>query len=214
MTCWNWVPPVMLAIGIAFTLARDGQEAMPLRQPLGVAVPAQMGEFSGKDLELSEDVREVVGVSSYLLRDYRSASPQAAAGFFSVYIGYYEQQSQGETIHSPRNCLPGGGWEPLESAPVRVQTPEGTVVVNQYVLQKGRHRALVLYWYQGRGRVEANEYAVKRDLLLDAALKGRSEEALVRIVVPILGDDQHSAGRLAAQVATLLVPATASALPL
>ena len=48
--------------------------------------------------------------------------------------------------------------------------------------------ALVYYWYQGRGREESSEYVVKWDLLKDAALYGRTEEALVRIVVPINAD--------------------------
>ena len=58
-------------------------------------------------------------------------------------------------------------------------------MVNRYLLKPDSHRALVLYWCQGRGRVEANEYIVKWDLLRDAAVRRRTEEALVRIVVPI-----------------------------
>ena len=86
------------------------------------------------------------------------------------------------------------------------------IPINQYVLQKGDQRSLVLYWYQGRGRVEASEYKVKWDLLRDAALRRRSEEALVRIVVPML-DSGDAAARLAAHVADVLVPAVDSALP-
>jgi EpsI family protein len=84
--------------------------------------------------------------------------------------------------------------------------------VNRYLLQRGQERALVLYWYQGRGRIAANEYAVKFDLLKDAALSGRSEEALVRVMVPIRGAEEESL-RLATTVAEAIVPAVYRALP-
>ncbi len=88
----------------------------------------------------------------------------------------------------------------------------GAITVNRYVLQKRKQRALVLYWYQGRGRVEANEYAVKWQLRVDTALRRRSDEALVRIIVPITGSEAdafHVGSELAAQVA----PAVSAALP-
>lgn len=208
---WQWLPTALLAVGVLLTFTLDTQKQMPLRQSLGSVVPRELAGFAGEDVALSNEERVATGVSAYLMRTYRRAD--VAADFFSVYIGYYDQQSQGKTIHSPRNCLPGSGWEPLESVPVTLETRAGPVVVNQYVLQRGDQRALVLYWYQGRGRVEASEYAVKRDLLLDSALRGRSEEALVRVMV-LMNEDQNSAVQLATRVASQLVPAAAAALPL
>ena len=70
----------------------------------------------------------------------------------------------------------------------------------------------MLYWYQGRGRVESGEYAVKYQLLRDAALRGRTEEALVRIMVPLTGDPAQSL-KLASEVTSLVVPALDEALP-
>ena len=130
----------------------------------------------------------------------------------TVYGGYYDSQTQGRTIHSPKNCLPGSGWEALESEMATVETPNGPVSVNRYLLQNEDVRALVLYWYQGRGRVQANEYLVKWDLLRDAVLRQRSDEALVRIVVPLSGSEEDSF-RLARSVAETLVPALDQALP-
>ena len=60
--------------------------------------------------------------------------------------------------------------------------------MNRYVLKNGAATAVVYYWYQGRGRVVANEYAVKWNLLRDAAVAGHTEEALVRVVVPVAYD--------------------------
>ena len=132
---------------------------------------------------------------------------------FSLFVAYFDQQTQGKTIHSPKNCMPGGGWEPLASHIIPIETAAGAVAVNKYLLQRGSERALVLYWYQGRGRVEANEYVVKFDLLKDAALRGRSDEALVRIVVP-LEKSEEEAVELAARVAETVLPRLDAALPL
>jgi EpsI family protein len=87
-----------------------------------------------------------------------------------------------------------------------------TVIVNRYLLQNRTQQALVLYWYQGRGRVASNEYRVKWDLLRDAALRRRSDEALVRVVVPVRSGEDAAA--LAVRVAETLAPAVAEALPL
>src|SRR6185503_2176392 len=130
-----------------------------------------------------DEERRLAGVTNYLFRSYANEGAQAQG--FSLYVGYYDSQTQGKTIHSPKNCLPGSGWEALQSSTTTISTVRGPVRVNRYLIQKGKEQALVLYWYQGRGRVQANEYAVKWNLLRDAAFRRRSEEALVRIVVPI-----------------------------
>ena len=135
---------------------------------------------------------------------------------FSVYVGFYEMQSQGRSIHSPKNCLPGAGWEIVETRRTMLGAAAGAPTVNRVLLDNAGDRALVYYWYQGRGRVTASEYAVKWNLLRDAALTGRSEEALVRIVVPIRARDAAalaSADALARDVAGRLIPEVRRALP-
>jgi EpsI family protein len=152
-------------------------------------------------------------MSSYVMRVYQG--PQEAAGdlgLASLYVGYYESQTRGKTIHSPKNCLPGSGWEALTSRAVPIAVAGGSLVVNRYLLQRGEDRALVLYWYQGRGRVEANEYRVKWDLLRDAALHRRSDEALVRIIVPLTGSEEE-AFELAVRMAGEILPRVDDALP-
>ncbi len=132
--------------------------------------------------------------------------------WFSLYIGYYESQAQGKTIHSPKNCLPGAGWEALSSEAVDVEVDGKTVRVNRFLLQNGSERSLALYWYQGRGRIAHDEYRVKLNLLWDAALRRRSDEALVRIVVPVLTDEE-AALDLAQKAARVVIPELDRALP-
>ena len=203
----RWLPALLLSAGCVLLLGVSGQRTMPLRAPLAT-IPAELAGYRGADEVLSTDQQRVAGMSSYLFRRFGGDSAPA----FSVYVGYYDRQTQGRTIHSPRNCLPGAGWEPLESSTRRIETAAGPVVVNRYLLANGASRALVYYWYQGRGRVAANEYRVKWDLLRDAALRRRSEEALVRIVVP-LASGNSSADALAGRVAAALVPEVRRVLP-
>jgi EpsI family protein len=208
----GWGPAGLLAVGaVLATVGVAAQRALQLRTPLAEAVPRQIEGIPSRDLVLSDEEARVAGVTNYLVRAYQR--PDSGSGVaFSVYVGYYDRQTQGRTIHSPKNCLPGAGWEPLASRQETVTTSIGTVVVNRYLLQRGREHALVLYWYQGRGRVAWNEYRVKWDLLRDAALRRRSDEALVRIMVPVTASDSDAA-RLAREVAAQIADALDRALP-
>ena len=147
-------------------------------------------------------------MSSYLFRGFERDSTIA----FSVYVGYYDRQVQGKTIHSPKNCLPGAGWEVVSAREEQLQVGSHRVPVNRYTLVNSGNKAVVYYWYQGRGRVESNEYRVKLQLLRDSALRGRSEEALVRVVVPVLGSEADAA-ELARRVSARLVPEMFRVLP-
>jgi exosortase D (VPLPA-CTERM-specific) len=207
----RWAPGVVLGVGALITTGVGAQRSMPLTMPLAEALPLRIDSFVGREVELGEAERRAVGAHDYLLRSYASSvHPDSEA--FSVYVGYYQRQTRGETIHSPKNCMPGSGWEALSSQPATIETPVGAVTVNQYTLQKGQQQALVLYWYQGRGRVAWNEYGVKWDLLRDSALRRRSEEALVRVVVPVK-DELDGALALGTRVAAQLVPDVYRGLP-
>jgi EpsI family protein len=108
-----------------------------------------------------------------------------------VYIGYYQSQRQGDTMHSPLSCLPGAGWEPLSKSALRVtvdSSPGGApreIEINRYLIQKGLDKQLVLYWYQAHNRVVASEYWGKFFLITDAVRLNRTDGALVRVISPI-----------------------------
>ncbi len=212
MRDWHrWAPGGMLAVGCLLLLSVNRQHTMALARPLG-EIPRTMAGRTGIDRVISEKEQRVAGMDEYLLRYH--AVPGDSLADFTTYVGYYERQSQGETIHSPKNCLPGAGWEALEAGERAVDAPGGPVVVNRYLLSNAGERALVYYWYQGRGRVAANEYRVKWDLLRDSALRGRSEEALVRIVVPLNARmPLERADSLASAAAAELIPAVYAVLP-
>ena len=209
MRDWHrWLPAGIMGCGCLLLVSVQRQQAMPLRGSLE-SLPRQLGVYTGYDQKIAADEQAVAGMSDYVLRIFTTPDTVSA---FSVYVGYYEQQTQGRTIHSPRNCLPGAGWEALSSRRQPLVIGGDTVMVNRYELANKTARALVYYWYEGRGRVEASEYKVKWELLRDAALTGRSEEALVRIVVP-LTERMTNPDSIAVSVGQMLVPTVRKLLP-
>jgi EpsI family protein len=220
----RYAPALILALGALLVSGRREQQAPAPRLPLA-SLPESLGTFHGRDVTISEEEQRVAGMSEYMLRQYTRDSTST----FSVYVGYYAYQLQGRTIHSPKNCLPGAGWQALGTGTESITVGDVSHPVNRYLLTNGTERALVYYWYQGRGRIAASEFGVKWDLLRDAALRGRSEEALVRIVVPLgasvavaAGDtgpgqsrasDVAIADQLAADVAARLIPRVTDVLP-
>lgn len=156
-------------------------EAVVHREALS-GLPLTIGQWHGLEAPpLADDVLAQLGVDDYVNREYVTEG-SAPIG---VYIGYYASQRQGDTIHSPQNCLPGAGWQPVERRTATLDENGRRVEVNRFVIQKGLDRQLVLYWYQGRGRVVANEYTNKALLMLDAARLHRTNGGLVRLIAPI-----------------------------
>jgi EpsI family protein len=175
-----YVPAVILLVGCGLLWQSRSQEAVPLTAPLSTVL-ADLEGFEARDQVISADEQRVAGMTTFMARAYMRDSAVA----FTTLVSYYDRQTQGKTIHSPRNCLPGAGWEIMSGGAQVVMVKDKPFTVNRYVLKNGRLVALAYYWYQGRGRVTANEYAVKWNLLRDAALLGHTEEALVRVVVPV-----------------------------
>ena len=209
----TWTPAWLLGLGATFVVGMDLQQTLPLRAPLEQSISSDLAGYSGTSVPLSAEEVQAVAVTNYVHRAYTSTASTSTPSF-SLYVGYYDRQLQGRTIHSPKNCLPGAGWSTISARTIPVALASGTVVVNEYLIQRENEQALVYYWYQGRGRVEANEYAVKWQLLRDAALHHRSEEALVRLIVPLqLGQPNKTASEVAARAVRELVPQVFSALP-
>jgi EpsI family protein len=154
-----------------------------------------MGKWSGQERPLSEQIVQAVSVSDYTNRNY-SADGMAPV---QLYVGYYGSQKTGDTIHSPKNCLPGAGWDPVHSGFSTISVGGGhQIIVNEYVIQRDQNQQLVFYWYQGRGRVIASEYAGKFWMVADAISRNRTDGALVRLVTPINDNEASARARLVA----------------
>jgi EpsI family protein len=172
------------AVAVVLLVACTGALAAAARRPGAVvqpqlgALPYQVDAWSGRDAGgLDPETVRILAADAYLNRTYAGES-SAPVG---LYIAYYGQPKPGVSIHSPLHCLPGTGWEPLD-----VKTLDlGPGHARRLVVRKNRDRAVVLYWYAIHGRVLASEAISKAWLLHDSVRLGRSDAALVRIVVPV-----------------------------
>lgn len=184
----------------------SGAEARVDREPLE-SLPFVLGEWEGRpSAPLAKDVVAVLGVDEHIYRVYvRDGIP------LSLYAGYYDSQRRGDTIHSPQNCLPGAGWQPVSSGTLPLGGAQ-SARVNRYVIQKDLQKQVVLYWYHGRGRIVANEYANKVFLMWDAARLRRTNGGLVRIMTPVTSSTD-AAVEHAAAFASTLVPALQRLMP-
>jgi EpsI family protein len=132
-----------------------------------------------------------------------------------LFLAYFPSQRSGDTIHSPRHCLPGAGWQFTENGELQLKDPSGRpLTVNLYVISKGDERQVVLYWYQAHGRVIANEYRAKFYQMWDAMRLNRTDGSLVRVITPITqGESLDSARDRAAGFAQQLLPLLGSYIP-
>ncbi len=190
-----------LLLGAAVIARASRAEDVPPREALA-QFPYQVGSWRGVDTEpLDEQTLAVLGADDHVSRVYRDR--QSIAG---VFVAYYETQRGGDSMHSPLNCLPGAGWQPLVKSylPIPVADESGKtqeIIVNRYVIEKGLDQQVVLYWYQSHGRVIANEYRSKVFMVYDAARLNRSDAALVRITSPRLPSDSSASEAEARAVA-------------
>src|SRR3954453_20591179 len=199
---------LMLAGAGLYSARASSVEAIVPRVPLA-SLPLALGDWHGREAApLADDVLAQLGVDDYVNRQYA----RAGAAPVGIYVGYYASQRQGDTIHSPQNCLPGAGWLPVETAVTHVRAGDRSVPVNQFVIQKALDRQVVLYWYQGRGRVTANEYANKAFLMFDAARLHRTNGGLVRIITPVASSTTAATAEVS-EFAALLLPRLGGYLP-
>ena len=202
------IAALMIVVAGAYAGRASGPEHVPVRQSLSTT-PDVIGAWRGAPAPpLADDLVAQLGVDEYLNRRYADG----AGAPISVYVGYYASQRQGDTIHSPQNCLPGAGWQPVFSDRATITAGRETFPVNRFVIQKGMERQAVFYWYQGRGRIVANEFANKGWLMLDAARLRRTDGGLVRLITPVETTPEAAFARLGA-FSTALLPHLSSHLP-
>lgn len=180
-------------------------EARPLRE-----LPAELGPWRMVgDYEIEPEIQRVLQADDTLNRSYARPGAPVPVGLF---IAFFRSQTSGAAPHSPKNCLPGTGYAPLESSYVRIAAgAAGEVEVNRYVVARGDSRSVVLYWYQTPARIIASEFAAKFWLAVDSIRYRRSDTSLVRLVVPM--SDGWDADAEARQFAAELLPVLSGFLP-
>jgi len=202
---------VFLLEGGLFYTAR-GLEKVPENRPL-VFFPLQIQDWrTVQEGKVDQDTQDVLRADDTLTRVY--ASPAHPAGV-SMFMAYFRSQRAGQAPHSPKNCLPGSGWEPVQEGVIEVSVSgePRPITINRYIVAHGESARVVLYWYQSRRRVVASDFAAKFWLVADSVRYHRSDTAIVRVEAAIAGGDEARASRACVDFVQSMFPLLINYLP-
>lgn len=177
---------ILLLFGCAFWVIQisDSTREVPVKKPLS-QFPEKIGDWKLVDSRLlSDSTVAMLGVDDYIEYNYQSSEGIT----LNLYVSYFSSVGTTGGYHSPRNCLPGGGWQIASIEPLRLNIndePARPAVINSMLIQNGVDQQLALYWFQNRGRTIASEYWEKIYLVWDAVFKKRRDGSFIRIMAPV-----------------------------
>lgn len=201
------IAALALVAGIFATHSFRPRDTAGLERPLR-EFPSGLGVSHSEDRPFDDEVVKAIGADDYINRAYIGSTRP-----IELYIGYYKDQRSGDKMHSPKNCLPGAGWEAVHSTRVQIGTVDGVpVIVNGYLVAQGARRDMVLYWYQSHGRIVASEYLAKFWMVVDALRHKSADGAMVRIWTTA-ADGEATAQARAVDFAHHVYPQVAEFLP-
>jgi len=172
----------------------SGTVRTPIKQSLN-NFPATLGEWKVLSSRVSTDeVVKMLGVDDYV--EYNYANPVGKA--LNFYAAFYESVGTGGGYHSPKNCIPGGGWGIDSVKTVQLSPTDGRapVTVSEMIIRNRNEYQVVMYWYQNRGRIIGSEYWEKIYLVLDAVLMKRRDGTFVRLMAPVNGTIEQTEQQL------------------
>ena len=181
---------VMILLGITWGLLQKSSQVMPIpiKKALG-SFPSRIGEYRlSESFQSSAEVVELLGVTDYIQYNYIHSDSSR----INLYVGYYESVGTGGGYHSPKNCLPGGGWgiDAVREVPLKTGIEgQDSSKVSEMLIRSGDQYQVVLYWYQNRGRIIASEYWEKIYQVVDALFKRRRDGTFVRIMATVQNGD-------------------------
>lgn len=193
----NWTMRTTVPIGISSAVMvaamvitfniTDRIEEVPDRFRF-VSFPGQVEGWQSRKSYLATDVEKALGLDDYILADYRSPELQRPV---NLYVAYYASQRKGVSPHSPRVCIPGGGWliTEFDRIEIDVRGESEPMPINRAIIQRERAQQLVYYWFDQRGHKISNEYLMKWHLVKDAIFMNRTDGSLVRVTTPVFEDE-------------------------
>jgi len=206
---WRYLAVYLLLALAALFIQTHTTHAVPVAQPL-TGIPTYLGEWKMvRQAEFSPRVLANLRPTDYLYREY--VDPDGHS--LSLYIGYHDGGPESGPIHSPKHCLPGGGWHALGEATHQLTIDGQSLDVVQSLYAKGDSQELFVYWYQVKGEILTNEYALKLAEIRNAMLHQRKDSAFIRISIPNAANIADPAGMAESFVAEVF-PHIKAALPM
>jgi len=203
---------ILLLQAVAYYAVASRSEQVPVIGPLNTFPRDSNGWTMEHEYPLEKEVADVLKADDTLNRVYVNWQEKISA---SLFIAYFKSQRYGHSPHSPRNCLPGAGWEPSEDGTLSITVPGRAtpIDVHRYVIARGREESVVLYWYHSHNRVIPGEFSAKFWLVADAIRYRRSDTALVRIIVPVSDRGRDYAEKIAVEFTQAMYQDVAHQLP-
>ena len=175
--------PLLVMALIALSLIGAREDDLALDKTSLASFPLQLGDWSGRDDSIDAEVADKLGLTEYVMVNYQNAQHRPV----NFYAAYYASQRKGVSPHSPKVCIPGGGWEIASFSRTQVdQMP-----VNRALIRKGLQDQIVYYWFVERGISVANEYTKKWMLFKDALFLNRTDGSLIRVTTPVMSDESQ-----------------------
>ena len=156
-----------------------------------ISFPLNFDEWFGVEDRIEADVAKKLGFTEYVMINYQNQQHRPV----NFYVAYYASQRKGVSPHSPKVCIPGGGWEIAKFSRTKVDE----MPVNRVLIRKGTQDQIVYYWFEERGTPIANEYLKKWMLFKDALFLNRTDGSLVRVTTPVMSDETLEDADLRAQ---------------
>jgi len=166
---------------LATGVIENRQEIIPER-PLFHAFPSQIDGWNGMNEPMDPATLSTLKLDDYWLANYRRDADKTPV---SLYMAYYKSQRVGSSIHSPSNCLPGGGWKVEKKGTDEIEIDGKKRPYTHALISKDDQRLLVLYWFAQRGRLLTEQFGVKWYLMIDSISMNRTDGAVVRLTTPI-----------------------------
>jgi len=203
---------LVLVVQATLFYAASRGEKVPDGAPLDLFPTRLQNWQETQNYPVEQEIRDQLKADDLLNRLYQDPASGAAANLF---VAYFKTQRTGQSPHSPKNCLPGSGWEPEATGflEVAVDGQPQPIRINRFVVSHGGEKSVVLYWYQSQRRVIASEFSAKFWLVMDSIRYHRSDTALVRVTVPVLNNDQEGATRLGVAFVQIVFPVLKGYLP-
>jgi len=195
---------LVVAVAVVGMVTPARVDAAPSRQDFTM-LSMNEGVWIGRRDRLDGIYLQTLKLDDYVLADFNAAGRPPV----NLYVAYYNSQRKGESVHSPRSCIPGGGWHinGIEPRDIALPGGAGLLSVNRVVIERGDVKQVVYYWFDQRGRVLTNEYLVKWYIFWDSLTRNRTDGAMLRLTVPVLaGQSEADADRALEEFARTLVP--------
>lgn len=169
----------VLLAGAALFMNFHKDLEVPLARPFAKFPVAHNGWRMVTQSNFSEDILNLLRPTEYLSRRYVRADGE----YVDMYLSFFDGNPEGGRIHSPKNCLPGGGWSELSSERTTMNINGESVNLVRAVYGSGETKEVLYYWFAMRGRTISDEYSLKLAEITGSMFHSRRDQSFIRISV-------------------------------